>query len=129
MRTRKADKFLYKNYLKKAEECFSAMNSEFLKGNFNACVVNAIHCAISASDALTVFFNGVRHAGEDHKEAIGLLKNLKLDNLNSKISQLLSLLNIKSGAEYEEKLMSRSDALTAMLNAERFFKWVKGILK
>ncbi|MFQ6003567.1 MAG: hypothetical protein ACE5KJ_07460 [Candidatus Zixiibacteriota bacterium] len=79
MRTRSVDKFLYRNYIKKAEECRQAMNDAYSKGNWNATVINAIHCAISAADSITVFFKGVRHAGEKHEDVIALLQTIGLD--------------------------------------------------
>ena len=131
IKTRSVGKYLYKNYLKKAEEYFDAMNNQFDKQNFNACVLNAIHCAISSSDALTIFFKGVRHAGEKHEDVIKLLLDLDLDRevLASKTRHLSNLLTIKNQVEYEEKLTTENGAEIAKKNAERFFIWVKDILK
>lgn len=131
MKTRDVSKPLFRNYLKKAEEYFNAMNNEFSNQRWNSCVLNAIHCGISAADALTIFFKGVRHAGERHEEVINLLQTLDLDRniLGSKTKQLLGLLDVKNSAEYEEKLTNESGALTAVKNAERFFSWVKEVLK
>jgi len=60
MKTRNVDKSKYKNYLIKAEEFFDIMNESFNKQEYNAVVLNAIHCAISSADALTVFYKGLR---------------------------------------------------------------------
>ena len=70
LKTRSVNKHLYKNYLKKAEEFMNACNDSFLKEDWNAAVINAIHAGISASDALTIFFKGVRHAGERHEDVV-----------------------------------------------------------
>ncbi len=131
MKTRTVNKAHYKNYLKKAEEFSSAMDSEFSKRNFNSCVLCAIHCGISSADALTVFFKGVRHAGERHEEVIGLINSLDIDRavLKDKTRQLASLLSVKNMVEYEERLTTESGALTAIKNAERFFSFVKEMLK
>ena len=40
-----------------------------LRRECNAAGLNAVHCAISAADALTVFHAGVRSAGEAHHDA------------------------------------------------------------
>ncbi|MCX6706918.1 MAG: HEPN domain-containing protein [Candidatus Woesearchaeota archaeon] len=131
MKTRAVSKPLSRNYLRKAEEYSNAMNNEFSNQRWNSCVLNAIHCGISAADALTIFFKGVRHAGERHEEVINLLQTLDLDKniLGNKTKQLLGLLDVKNSAEYEEKLTNESGALTAVKNAERFFSWVKEVLK
>lgn len=131
MRTRSVDKFLYKNYLKKAEECRQAMDDAYSRENWNAAVVNAVHCAISSADALTVFFKGIRHAGEKHEDVIALLQTIGLDQgvLKTKTRQLSRLLSIKNAAEYAERLMSRNDASSATKDAGRFLQWVKETLK
>jgi len=131
MRTRSVDKFLNKNYLKKAEECRQAMDDAYTRENWNAAVVNAVHCAISSADALTLFFKGIRHAGEKHEDVIALLQTIGLDQgvLKTKTRQLSRLLSIKNAAEYAERLMSRKDASSATKDAGRFLQWVKETLK
>ena len=117
------------SFLSKADEFFDIMNESFAKRKFNATVLNAIHCAISSADALTVFYKGIRHAGERHEDVIALLNSLELPDIQSKNRQLLDLLRIKNSAEYEEKLMTEANALDSIKNTERFFKWVRGMLK
>ena len=128
MKTRNVDKHKYKNYLTKASEFFDSMNDSFAKRHFNSTVLNAVHCAMTSADALTVFYKGVRHAGERHEDVIALLNTLGLSEIQNKNKQLLALLHIKNSAEYEEKLMTETNASESVKNAERFFKWVKEIL-
>ena len=92
--------------------------------------MNAVHCGISACDAVTVFMLGVRHAGERHEDAISLFQTVGLprDVLTAKSKQLSRLLGIKNVAEYEERLMDEDDAKEAVRDAERFFSWVKEFL-
>jgi HEPN domain-containing protein len=80
MRTRSVDKFQFKNYLAKAREFNSTAEAAFERGFYNAAVANAIHCAICAIDALTVFYLGVRHAGERHEDAVTLLQKVPIDD-------------------------------------------------
>ena len=129
MKTRNVDKSMYKNYLKKAREFLNVCDNSFLKEEWNAAVVNAIHAGISASDALTVFFKGVRHAGERHEDVIRLLNTLDLRDIKDKNRHILNLLDIKNKAEYEENLMSMKNAESAKKSAERFLDYVKNILK
>ena len=125
MKTRNVDKHKYVNYLKKSDEFFEIMKDSFAKKKFNATVLNAIHCAMSSADALTVFYKGIRHAGERHEDVVSLLNTLGLPDMQNKNRQLLDLLRIKNSAEYEEKLMTETNASDSIKNAERFFKWVK----
>ncbi len=129
-RVRHVDKSLSRNYLKKSEECLKTAKECFINGRWNATVINAVHCGISACDSLTVFMLGVRHAGERHQDAISLLQtvNLPKDVIISKSGQLSRLIGIKNAAEYEERLMKESEAKEAIRDAERFFNWVKGLL-
>ena len=105
------------------------MNESFNKQEYNAVVLNAIHCAISSADALTVFYKGLRHAGERHEDVISLLNTLDIKDIQNKNRQLLNLLQLKNKAEYEEKLMTESNASDSIKNASRFFNWVKELLK
>jgi len=129
MKTRTVDKAKFRNYLKKADEFFDSMNDSFAKRNFNATVSNAVHCAINSADALTVFYKGIRHAGDGHDSVLTLLNTLGLDNMQKKNRQLLNLLHVKNSAEYEEKLMTEKNALSSIKNAERFSTWVRETLK
>jgi HEPN domain-containing protein len=130
VRVRHVDKSLFKNYLRKSEECFNAALECLRARRWNAAVMNAVHCGISACDAVTVFMLGVRHAGERHEDAISLFQTVGLprDVLTAKSKQLSRLLVIKNVAEYEERLMDEDDAKEAVRDAERFFSWAKEFL-
>ncbi len=127
IKAKSVPKELYRNYFIKAEEYYQSMNDEFTKKHFNSCILCAIHCGISSADALTVFLKAVRHTGDRHEDVVQLIETLELDRetIKHKSRQLLSLLQEKNRAEYEERLTTEQGALTAMKNAERFFSWVK----
>jgi len=129
-RVRHVNKSLFSNYLRKSEECLGAALECLRSAKWNAAVVNAVHCGISACDALTVFMLGVRHAGERHEDAISLIQTVGLskDVLTARSKQLSRLLGIKNAAEYEERLMNENDAREAVRDAERFFNWIKEYL-
>jgi HEPN domain-containing protein len=127
IRTRPVNRDLYRNYLKKANEFYRCMEQSFDFEHWNACVVNAIHCAISSADAMTVFHLGFRHAGEKHLDVLQLLQEIDFDSKDIRLKnrQLSSLLLIKNRAEYEERLMKKSNAENAIRAATRFHGWVK----
>lgn len=124
VRVRHIDKSIFKNYLRKSEECLETALESLRTSRWNTAVINAVHCRISACDALTVFMLGVRHAGERHEDAISLFQTVSLpkDVLTAKSRQLSRLLGIKNAAEYEERLMNENDAREAVRDAERFFR-------
>lgn len=64
------DKRLNGNYLRKAEEMLDVAQYAIGASESNAAVVASVHCAISAMDALSVFYFGKRHGG-GHEEALG----------------------------------------------------------
>ena len=129
IQTREINKGLYLNYLKKAEEFYNTMKSEFDNKNYNSCVLCAIHCSISSADALTIFYKGTRHSGEKHQDVIKLMTSLEIVDINNKIKHLSSLLDMKNSLEYEERLTTENGAFIAVKHAERFFLWIKELLK
>ena len=131
VRTRRVNKALFENYLKKAKECLDTAEECTNAGRWNAATINTVHCGISACDALTVFMIGVRHAGDRHEDAITLLQTLSLpkDILSSKGRQLSRLLGIKNVAEYEGRLITQNEAMEAVRDAERFLEWIEELLR
>lgn len=130
-RERSVDRFRAVDYLKRSEECRHAMDRSFEAEEWTGCVINAIHSSIAAADALCVFKLGLRHAGERHDDAISLF--LKIDQSDEAIKKnadhLLSLLKIKTDAEYSEKLMDRKDAELSIKHAERLLDFVKSKMR
>ena len=68
------DRSQYLNYLKKAEEFYASMIQAEKSEHWNAVGLNAIHCAISISDALLVRFSGVRSIETDHMLVVDIIK-------------------------------------------------------
>ena len=63
----------WKNYLIKAEQFNETARDAFQKGNWNAVGLNAVHAAISANDAITVYFKKLRSVSDKHSDAVNLL--------------------------------------------------------
>ncbi len=130
--TRPVNSELFRNYIQKAEECLESAKDASQKSHWNATVINAIHSGICAADALTVFFKGERCSGERHTEVLTLLKDidaLQTADFSKRKNQFNLLLDLKNRAEYEEYLMSASDAESTLKAAERFLAWVKQAVK
>lgn len=126
-KTRDVTKSLYTNYLKRAEECLQAAKNSFAIKGWNAAAINAIYSCIAACDAMCVYFLGKRHAGESHNDAVNLFKTIKVDDetLNTNANRILRILRIKNMAEYEERLIYRSEAEKVLKDGERFLEYVK----
>lgn len=127
MRTINVDRSKANSYLQKAEECKNSMKRDFDAGEWNACVVSAIHSAISSADAICVAKKGLRSAGKSHDEALVLFFQIEPGNEEFKKSakHLSELLRIKTNAEYGERLFYEKDAGMAVKHAERFLSFVK----
>ena len=126
-RTRDVTKSLYTNYLKRAEECIHAAKNSFANQEWNAAAINAIHSCISACDAMCVYFLGKRHAGESHNDAVNLFKTIKMGDkeISTNSNRIIRILSIKNMAEYEERLVHRSEAEKVLKDCERFLEYVR----
>lgn len=76
---------------------------------------------------MCVFHLGERSSSQSHEDAARLLKKINLDpkELSSKTKQFMNLLSMKTLAEYDDRLMTKSDAEKARKNCERIYLWVK----
>lgn len=129
IKTTRVPKSDYANYLKKAEEFLSTLQDSLIKGKWNAAGLNAIHAGISASDAILVCFHGVRSTSPKHDDLIRLFATLiKHKNVEQNINHLRSLISMKNIVEYDQRLMTQSEAIALSKHAERFLAWVKSFL-
>ncbi len=124
---RKVDQYKYSNYLRRAEECLRVAQHAFNTRNFDACVINCVHSAIAASDAVCVYFLKKRSASDDHRVAPWLLQQIDRD-CAEQATRLSRLIGLKSESEYGEVNMSEKDAEQAKLDAERFLHFAKSKL-
>jgi HEPN domain-containing protein len=117
----------YKTYLKKASEFYDTMVQAKERGKWNAVGLNAVHCAISSSDAMLVFYAGIRSTSDDHLSAIDLLSkslSVRLPEVKSKCETLRKILVKKSIIEYENRDFTQKEALEILKLTERFYTWV-----
>lgn len=130
MKTKIKDEISWKNYLIKAEQFFETAQEAYGGENWNAVSLNAVHAAISANDAITVYLKRIRSASEKHSDAVDLLLNVFHNNEEARefSSHLLWLLNRKNIVEYEARLFYKKEAEDSIKHAERFLRWVKSHL-
>jgi len=128
-KTTSVQKSEYINYLKKAEEFLSTVEDSLIKGRWNSAGLNAIHSAISSADALLVCFHGIRSTGPKHDDIIRLLSSLiRHRDIEQNINHLRKLIAMKNVVEYEQRLISQTEAISLSKHAERFLNWVKSLL-
>lgn len=125
IKTKAVERSEYKTYLKKADEFYDTMLQAKERGKWNAVGLNAVHCAISSSDAMLVFYAGIRSASDDHLAAIDLLSNsIELPDVKSKRETLRKILVKKSIIEYENRDFTQKEALEILKLIERFYSWI-----
>lgn len=130
MKIKTRDEINWKNYLIKAEQFFETAEEAYASENWNAVGLNAVHSAISANDAVTVYMKKIRSISEKHSDAIDLL--LSVFNNEKEVKEISAhlywLLNRKNLVEYESRLFYKKEAEDSIKHAERFLKWVKSRL-
>ncbi len=130
IRTARVEKAASPNYWKKAEEFRETMNKALAEDQSNAAALNAIHCAISAADALCVHLSGMRSASKDHADAVRLVAELFPEGEGRRQADRLGgILAKKNELEYQDRLFSHEEAANLAKNAERLFQWVRGQIR
>ena len=116
-------------YLKKAQEFLRAAESAMPTGDWDAVGLNSVHAAISAADALLVYYGGVRSTGESHRDVVGLLaQHVKDGQLGSKTQTLSKILSYKNLAAYEDRELTEAEGSDAAKLARRFVDWAQSRL-
>lgn len=124
--TKRVDKSMAVAFWDRAQQCATAMNDALHKGHWEAAGINAVHCAISANDAVLVALRGIRPASQDHKDAVRvLLSQFKEEDAQSAAKRLGAIISKKSRVEYEQKRMTEREAREIVLDAQRFLEWAK----
>lgn len=114
-----------KLYLAKAKQ-FSTEATAAMKGSrHDAATLNAVHAAISATDAVCVALAGRRSADPDHQRAADLLQEIggKSKDVINSVKQVRMLLAKKNVVEYESRQASAKEASDAVKRADRFVEW------
>lgn len=124
--TRSVSRERYATYRKKAKEFLRASESSLKIGDWNAVGLTAVHAAISAADALLVYYGGIRSTGDSHHDVAGLLRlHIKDDQLGAKIQTLSKVLGYKYLAAYEDREVTEAEARVAEKLARRFLEWAQ----
>lgn len=124
---REVEQHRYSVYLRRAEQCFKAAKNSFNLRELDASVINSVHSAISAADALCVYKLRKRSASDSHFRSVELFSRIDSECLEQS-RRLSRLLGLKSLAEYGEHEIKEKEAAQAFQDAERFLHFVKSKL-
>ena len=97
------------DYLRKAIEFQESAGAALEAGRRNAAGVLAIHAGITAADAMTIFYLGLRSAGRRHLDVLGLIVQTRHPRRETIGRQLSELLGEKKSVEYEGRMIAVGD--------------------
>jgi len=129
IRTRNVSRERYTYFWDKAVEYYVTMKDAYEKGNYNAGVSNAVHCAICSVDSFTVYRLGKKSSGQNHTEAVLLLKDARSSDESEKsrvCDKVLQIIDMKTPAEYEDRKMSKAECEKAMNLCEKIHSFIRG---
>jgi len=126
---RHVDSQKYANYVTKAENSLQLARVALERRAYDGAVMNCIHSAINALDALTTFHLNKRASGS-HTDVLPLVKGIVAGPEFKEIErQFGSLLSLKNASEYEPDFMSKRQAENSIKWAERVLDKAKANLK
>lgn len=106
-------------YLSKAQEFQRGATRLLEAGERNAAGVLAVHAGITAADAITIHFMGLRSSGQRHLDVLALIAQTTHPRKATFQRQLNELLGEKKSVEYEGRLISVGDAEKMVLLSAR----------
>ena len=117
-------------YLDKATQFLEEARSGLEASRYDATLLNAIHAAINASDAVTVALAGIRSSDPDHQRAPDLLEQVVGAGTHGRerSRQLRSLLSRKNAVEYETRKATARDARDGVERADRLVGWARELV-
>ena len=118
-------------YLDKADQFVEQARFGLDAGRNDAALLDAIHAAISGTDAVTTALAGVRSSDPDHQRAADLLEEVagSAPEVRERARQLRALLARKNTVEYESRKASAREAREGVERAGRIVDWAKGVLE
>lgn len=117
-------------YLDKAVQFIEQARAGLAADRNDAALLDAIHAAISGTDAATVALAGVRSTDPDHQRAADLLEEVASSAPygRERARQLRALLARKNTVEYESRKASARDARDGVERAGRIVDWAEEVV-
>lgn len=118
-------------YLAKAQQFVAESRTALEASRNDAAMLNAIHGAICASDAVTTALSGLRSGDPDHQRAIDLLEEVagRSEEIKVRVRQVRQLLAKKNLVEYEARRATVKEARDAVERASRVLAWAAATLR
>ncbi len=123
LRTRAVNQAEYIGYWNKAEEFYEVMEHAYKNRMWSAVGLNAVHCVISACDAVLVKSQGIRAAEDDHLRALELLASVPIVGIEKQVTAIRRIIAKKNVIAYESRGFRESEASDIFKQVERFYSW------
>lgn len=117
------------NYLKRARQLLASMRNNLVVSQWTAAVIDGVHAAISANDALTITYTGLRCTSSHHVDAAEFLRQALPKNLTPDLQRLRRIIGIKSHVEYGPSLTTEKEAHKVAQDVERFMSWAEKLIR
>ena len=127
-KTRSARKNDYAGFFAKAREFMDTMEQALAASQWDSVGLQAVHTVISASDAVAVYYGGVRSAEPDHRAVVGLLEDILGSDIAAASRHVSNVIAKKNTVEYEQRRLTAKEARDMAEHARRFVEWAEGML-
>ena len=127
IRTRIEDRSAAADYMRKANDNFTAMLSALREKNYNAVGTLAMQCAISSADAVCVKEKGTRSVSQDHFDVCEIVGSVTLPGAAEKSALLRRIIGKKNLIQYERRNITASEAEDLVKSVTRFYNWAAGL--
>lgn len=115
-------------FMNRAFAFYRAMNAAYKDENWYSVGLEAVHCAISATDAVLAKKCGIRCTGKDHRDVIKLVQEKLGNEAKAQAGTLSRIINMKNQIEYEDRLFTEDEAEEIYKRADRYFNWARTII-
>lgn len=127
VQAKKVERYHFKDYLSRAEQSLDVATYAFDAGKWDACAINAVQAAISASDAYCIFKFSAHNSSSRHEDAIKLFRSIdaadEVHKTNS--NRLTRILSEKNDSAYGEQPVKKNEAEYLLSEAGRLVAYVK----
>ena len=113
----------YIAYYNRSKDFYEGMMNAERNNLWNTLGLTGVHCVISLTDALTVYFSGHRSSGEDHQQAAELLKRIRIEQADLYARKLKLIIAKKNAIAYDEREFYKSEAQEILKQVSRFYSW------
>ena len=112
----------------KAVEFAEAAAAEIGAGRWNAAGLQAIHSGIAAGDAALIASAGLRSVSQDHGRVVAMLDEQVPEFRAAQGRHLTGLLKMKNTVEYEQRLLTETEARQLVDHARKLLTWSKSVM-